>query len=408
MPTTQRGSTSREPPQRHGIRIAAITTLVAVAVAAIVVIGAWWAGTRGTPAPTAHPPGASGLTPSGPPSPTRCSSPTPTSPGPSSTSVGRLTGWQSLDPGPLSPRRDAAVVATDRWVVVAGGRAAGRALLDAAAYDVATGSWRMLPDVPAVGAGADAGASSGSRVVVAGPRGAVALGTETGRWSTLADSPFPTGRRIAVADSVVTLDVAATGPSLPLARLDADSGTWVALPALPLAEVDELLNAGGQLVAVGRAGDSSTSLRALALSGSRWHDLGLPQLPWQYGHLAAGDAVSLYVWAGGAPGRERPADHGVAVALASGRWREIADVPTEWWECYGSAVTTGPELLIDACATVLAYDPSADEVRALGTLPPSVQSTAPLVVVSGRPYRWGAPYCVDCPQPPPAVAFTRW
>lgn len=400
MPTKQTGLSPRESSRRHGIRLAALTALVAAAVAAVVVVGAWWAGTRGTTEPAAGP------TPSESPS---SGSPSPTSPWHTSPPVGRVTGWQDLDPGPLTPRRDAAVVATDRWVVVVGGRAAGRDLTDAAAFDVRSGTWQRLADVPAAGAGADTGAWTGSQVVVAGQHGAAALDPATGRWTTLAGPPFPAGRRVAAGGSVITVDVEAGGTTVPLARLDPGSGTWEALPAVPLAEVHDLLDAGGRLVTVGPAARGSTALSALALSGSQWRDLGLPALPWQFGHLAAGDAVSLYVWAGGSPGAERPTDHGVAVALGSGRWRQTADLPAEWWECYAAAASTGGELLVDACSTVLTYEPASDRVTTLGLLPPSAQSTARLVVVAGHVYRWGPAYCSpECTDPPPAVAFTRW
>lgn len=60
--------------------------------------------------------------------------------------------WRMLPPSPLSARVDATALWTGRDVVVIGGQPAvttpGGAYSDAAAYDLATNTWRRLPDPP--------------------------------------------------------------------------------------------------------------------------------------------------------------------------------------------------------------------------------------------------------------------
>lgn len=68
---------------------------------------------------------------------------------PTDSAFGYEPGWHDLDPGPLSPRVDAAQVWTGEDLYVIGGTAEdGTLLTDGAAYNPATRQWRSLPDIP--------------------------------------------------------------------------------------------------------------------------------------------------------------------------------------------------------------------------------------------------------------------
>jgi hypothetical protein len=77
-------------------------------------------------------------------------------------------GWQTLDSGPLVPREGAAVVWTGDELVVWGGASTetGRAHRDGAAYDPATGDWRMMAAPPVERGGLVGGAWTGEEVLV--------------------------------------------------------------------------------------------------------------------------------------------------------------------------------------------------------------------------------------------------
>jgi prepilin-type processing-associated H-X9-DG protein len=112
--------------------------------------------------------------------------------------------WRMLPPAPLAAREGSAAAWTGTEMVVVGGDAGspdGGAFADAAAYDPATGSWRLLPPFP--------------------------LGPRTGAWAVW------TGRQVVVMGGSVSSASARSGLADDGAAYDPASNTWVTLPPLP-------------------------------------------------------------------------------------------------------------------------------------------------------------------------------
>jgi hypothetical protein len=121
--------------------------------------------------------------------------------------------WRRMAPGPLAPRSGALGVWTGSEVFVVGGSVADELFSDAAAYDLATDTWRTLPELPAGLVATRASAvAAGDRVVVSGlePRPNVrmemvadtyALLAQGGDWRPVPNPLF--GALIVVSRTVV-------------------------------------------------------------------------------------------------------------------------------------------------------------------------------------------------------------
>jgi N-acetylneuraminic acid mutarotase len=231
--------------------------------------------------------------------------------------------WQPIEPAPLPARSAATGVWTGGELLVWGGWAhrtdtsPGGDVVDGAAYDPATDTWRRLPDAPLPAGGAQTAAWTGSALVAftfSGDRDPVCVGAAytpvTNSWRRLAACPFDrllnaagaravwTGNEVLLVqhpDDVLTPQTQRAWRRPVYAAYNPSTGTWRRPAAKPAG-----VNAGMQFVWTGRElllvnADNSENA-ALARKGAaydpsrdRWRSL--PDAPFAL-------ASSATVWTG--------------------------------------------------------------------------------------------------------------
>lgn len=238
---------------------------------------------------------------------------------PSGPDAAPTDGWAPIAVSPLAGAARAVGVWTGQELVVAGGEVApvcppmadcttsGTPTTQAAAYDPAEDTWRLLPPAPeAIGPGF--GAWVGDRALFVGATSGVTLllDPETGRWERAADLPgrVSDGGLVVVPgadgrnDAVRFSYDQRTGPSD--YRFDSATRTWAPLPADPFGESYDrsLAWSDGRLWLLSMAAEhhfdayEGRPSRLAVLEGDRWRvvDAATPdltQLQWlvPQGHL---------------------------------------------------------------------------------------------------------------------------
>ncbi len=142
------------------------------------------------------------------------------------------SGWAPMATSPLSPREAAVSVWTGTEVIVWGGRLGNTALLDGAAYDPATDTWRTIASNSWGHPGAHA-VWTGTEMVVLAKNGGAAYDPVTDTWRDLPLLRGGGGSFLAPAwtgDALlgIGVDVAANDTSVSLAAstLSGDGSTW--------------------------------------------------------------------------------------------------------------------------------------------------------------------------------------
>lgn len=212
-----------------------------------------------------------------------------------------------LPPGPISQRDIPAVVWTGTEMIVWSGMTAGDATLDdGAAFDLATGTWRVIapaPIEPRIGAAA---AWTGTEMVVwggqtqwangAGLVDGAAYNPTTDTWRRLPEGPFDSwqagGRAVWTGDELVVAGIEADQREerYPMAAYDPAANEWRRLAdAPPFFEFDLLWTGEAILTAV--PGSYSTATGEFGPSQVMRYDLGSDA--WQPVEELASDDVSL-------------------------------------------------------------------------------------------------------------------
>ncbi len=148
-------------------------------------------------------------------------------------------GWAPMATSPLSPREAAVSVWTGTEVIIWGGRVGNMALLDGAAYNPATDTWRTITPNSWGHPGAHA-VWTGTEMVVLAKNGGAAYDPATDTWRDLP-------------------------------RLDDGSGSFLA----PVWTGDQLLGTGVQEV----DGELQIAVWSLASDGGSWHLEGVSSSP---------------------------------------------------------------------------------------------------------------------------------
>ncbi len=336
--------------------------------------------------------------------------------------------WETLDLGPLSPRWDPVVVATDGEIIVLGGYVRDRdangsdylrRVGDGAAYDPVARTWRLLPDPSGAFAKTTiarwvaCGCDVNSRITLVGPEFAATYDVVNGATIPL-DRPPPGGdHSLYIAGPDIFTAVTEIPGSVTLSRLTAGATTWEALPPVGLSYVRTVLHIEGRTVVVGSIEDNLAGTRALILDETAttgeltWIDLNLPDRRWN-DFFASTDGYRLLVWAGYGFNAEAQ-DLGVGVLLdpAEGVWRDSARIEERWWECSADGVPVPGGIVIDDCGALVHYR-SAE--NATVTHPElelwGLRGGLPMVVIGDHLYRWGepSPYA-EGPDAPEAMRF---
>lgn len=243
-----------------------------------------------------------------------------------------LSGVQVLDAGLLSPRINAAVVWTGSSLFVWGGNPPeidlGRQLGDGATYDPETGQWTPLSTSPFPSPyGPPVAVATPEGVVVAQGRVVASWHSQSNTWTRLDDAPAP-----------VTDLVWATGPVLSAsanAALEVPTGRWTSFGERPAGFDDSrAVWTGTELVVLGQRSGGTPPTAAISPDDGRWR--ALPDAPNLVGNAlgAAYDGKEVIV-----------VDydlHAAAYSPELERWRALPDVPAAFYEWYPKLHATAP------------------------------------------------------------------
>ncbi len=331
VPAADVGSISTEPTRR---RRPVWQPLLAAAAAVGLVAGGLWFATSS----------------SDPPSP----SSEPSSAEPKIT-TGSGPGIELLDPGPLTPRADAAVAWTGEELMVWGGdiEAANQGLPGpdrhygaGAAYNPATREWRRMADGPVP-------TNAETPLAVATDRGVViARGTSVALW----DPKTNTWRKLDDAPSAVT-DLTSTGTEVVSvsvnAALDLGTGRWQSLPEPPLKlERPVAVWTGAELVVVGQLSFYEPGAVAFDPERGNWRELPTPPAlnPAALSADRDGDRVIFVDYEMHVAAYRRDA--------GTDAWRVLPSVPARFYEDSPTLASVPPAIIVRTGAAVVVRGPN--------------------------------------------------
>jgi hypothetical protein len=283
-------------------------------------------------------------------------------------------GWTEL-PGPPYAAACATSVWTGRELLYWGGDSScqdGPVQDEGAAFDPATQTWRTLPDAPIDGRSSAAAVWTGEELLVwGGWHGGIrddgaAYRPSTDGWRLLAESPLSpqiptaavwTGREMLVWE----------GPDG--AAYDPAKDTWRELPAAPYAlDRAHAVWTGREMIVfgmgLGEASPDAASGLAFAPELNRWRELA----PFDLSRNA-----SMVVWTG----QEMIAwDYELRAGAydpASDTWRQLPDLPLEFYECSPEGALAGEGFVLAwHCGQAAILELATDTWRELPRPPSSL------------------------------------
>lgn len=328
------------------------------------------------------------------------------------------TAWEDLDLGPLTPRWDPVVVATDHEIIVLGGWVGAkdqagsdylRRVGDGAAYDPLTQTWRTLSDPDGQFAQVTNAVWIGGtdpRLMLVGPELASIYDPTNGAHQAIDPPPFSDSMIFTAGTSVFTATVEVPG-SVTLARTLGTAAAWEVLPPVGLSAVYEVLDVGGNVVVVGSVEGNESGANAHMLTDTGWVDLAMPDRSWS-NWFATTDGTRLLVWAGYGFAADAQGT-GLWIDPAAGAWQDLPNVDERWWECSADGIPVPGGIVIDNCGEVVHYRSTANiavprpEIALWGN-----RGGLPMVVLGDHLYRWGEPlYYAEGPDAPEAMRFGR-
>lgn len=318
-----------------------------------------------------------------------------------------VTEVSYLDPGPLSPRGGHQTVWTGSKMIVWGGSPADSPpnLLDGAAFDPVTATWRGLSASPFIETQHTAAVWGAGEMLVVGREATVAYDPDADTWRTVGDGfDLADERRdVSWTGSVI----AVWGPK-GVATFDPNDGTWSHLgdPGFGgRTERDSALRMhGDDLIAVGLGSEVCDGLLVSMWSVSEWRPLPPADLSTDVYHgcsLANQSAVidgHLVVW----EDRDHPT---LALDLETEEWREIATIPLSGMEGARGPVYIGNGILVPQWDGA-AWLPSLDAEWVLLDLPGEGSDTD-IVATGEELLMWGATCCYGAGQVPFTIEAWR-
>lgn len=231
--------------------------------------------------------------------------------------------WSEMAPAPISPRSDAAAAWTGSEFLVWGGAIEGPCCGAGAAYDPATGTWRVLPEAP-VGARVPLSVWTGDELIVWGTgartspdpqRDGAAYDPASNSWRPIAEGP------IGLTDAVAVW----TGREMVVFGAELHGG-----------------NRAVTETAIGAAYDPATD---------SWRRLPDSRLSPQ-ASTAAWTGHELVAW--------DYENRSQAYDPSSDRWRELPRVPLDFAECSPASVSVAGTVLGNYCGSLVLYQPDRD------------------------------------------------
>jgi hypothetical protein len=255
----------------------------------------------------------------------------------------RTADWRALAPSPLNPRHGSVGVWTGQEMLVVGGSfgqpcpptadcavVSGTDLVDGAAYEPTTDTWRMLADAP--GPVTDGLAAwSGSEMVVLTQRHTFAYDPEADTWRSLDAPPSTAFTHSVVTDAGIVFGSYDQVPSREAASdwlLNPVDGTWEPLPDDPFGESYDRSLAwdGERLWLLSMSVDhhfeayEGASSRVAVLEDGEWRLVSEQTPPVQQGQRWWWFQDRLLA---PASPYDRGSDHGVVLNPTSGEWTRV-------------------------------------------------------------------------------------
>ena len=264
-----------------------------------------------------------------------------------------------LDPGPLSPRANHSVMWTGSEMIVWGGSTTDGPpeLVDGAAFDPATDTWRVLPDSPLRPGLVNRALWADNRMIVVGVGLTAEYRPDTNAWRVIGDglSLAASPRLMAWAGNrVVVLN--ANG----LLELHEGTGAWVAIEGPGFGNDDpwntSLLVVDDRLAVSALRSGNCSGRRFAVQSDSGWDELPDVSLATaaladcSYPHQAAWVGERLVIW----DSEEHPA---FAFDFDTRQWRETQSITLSSQEGPDGPVAMGDRFIVPQFGVGAIYDP---------------------------------------------------
>jgi hypothetical protein len=298
-----------------------------------------------------------------------------------------------LDPGPLTPRGAHDVVWTGQEMIVWGGATGDRApdLIEGAAFDPVTDSWRILSPAPLAPSQSTRAVWTGNEMVVIAPEATVAYEPTTDTWRTVGaglSPPKVPGLTVWTGDRIVTwaesgihefLFADAAWMELPNPGFGS-SGTWRG--ALRVLD--------GRLYAVGNTSGNCSGRSISEWTGSQWRHLPQVSLATagyadcSYPNQTGADDGQLIIW-------DQDLHPTMAYNPKTESWSQIASIPLDGTDFPSGPVANSEPILVPHFGQATIYDSSTETWTSL-TLPGYGRDTD-MIWTGSEFLMWGATCC---------------
>lgn len=276
------------------------------------------------------------------------------------------SGWTRLRPPPFVRARAASVWTGEELFYWGGDTGSGGTYhADGAAFDPASGRWRLLPDSPLSGRTSPDAVWTGREIILWGGEGdatksdGAAFDPRSNSWRLLADAPL--GPRTPVAavwtgkEMLVWGNAARPAEAVDGAAYDPEEDRWRELPRAPLAlNQANAVWTGKEMVVYGALLDGNNVSKAKHARGiaydpasNAWRVLPpYPLSPQASAVVWTGEKLLVWDYELEAAAYEPDAD----------AWTAEPDLPLRFYECYPQGALAGDRVLAFHCGQAALYE----------------------------------------------------
>lgn len=310
-----------------------------------------------------------------------------------------------LDPGPLGPRGGHSVLWSGSEMIVWGGATGDRPphLVEGAAFDPASNSWRLLPPGPFNGPEHTTAVWGDDRMIVVGRTLTATYDPSTDVWETIGEGiSLPLDPSLTVWTGSTVASWGPSGISL------FEDGGWTTLPhpgfGGPERYRGALLMASDRLVAAGLASGVCTGRRLAMWTGAEWRDLPTVDLSTDT-YADCGTADQIGVWGDRIVAWESREHPTKAVDWATMSWTVIDRIPLPGAEGTSGWLRLDDRLLVPlwGMGAVLGPDGVWRSVEL-----PGQGSGWDMVWTGSEVLMWGATCCYGAGNTPFRIDAWRW
>ncbi len=313
-----------------------------------------------------------------------------------------------VDPGPMVPRGGHQVVWTGEEVIVWGGSVAHTPpnVVDGAAYDPTSSTWRVLPPSPIETRQQTAAVWADDRMIVVGQLATVAFHPGADTWETLGDGIELSGDTTLInwTGSVVAVWVPDG-----ISTFQPRTGRWTKLPDPGFGgsqyRQGTLLSSDGVLLAAGLETPVCSSRLAARWSGTEWE--ALPEVDLSSSTSAGCGGINQSAVIDGHLVFWEDEDHPtMALDLGTDTWREIDTIPLSGSEGASGSIDVGSGILVPQYHQA-AWLPSIDASWILLDMP-GWATDLDMTWTGSEVVMWGATCCSGDSGVPLTIDAWRW